>query len=234
MHGEDAGRRLTPRLWDTDWLMLRRLGMVIARELAIARGGAAGGTLVDFGCGSMPYRAVVEGMGLFYAGADFGSPTLPIGDDGTLPMADASADVVLSVQVLEHVRDLDRYLGEAARVLRDNGTLILSTHGAWLYHPHPEDHRRWTRTGLVLDIEARGFAVQSVEPLVGPLATTTLIRLAGFAFVLRRLPIAGRALAGGLAMVMNLRSWLEDRVTPAAIRRDNACIYVVRCTRAPA
>jgi ArsR family transcriptional regulator len=156
------------------------------------------------------------------------------GDMYALPLADGCADAVLSVQVLEHVRDLDRYLGEAARVLRDDGTLILSTHGAWLYHPHPEDHRRWTRTGLVVDLEARGFAVHSVEPLVGPLATTTLIRLAGFAFVLRRLPLVGRPLAGMLAMVMNLRGWIEDRVTPASIRRDNACIYVVRCTRAPA
>jgi SAM-dependent methyltransferase len=233
MHGE-AGRRLTPRPWDTDWLMLRRLGTVIGRELALARAGRTGGALVDFGCGSMPYRAVVEATGMSYAGADFGSPTLPIDSDGTLPLADGCADAVLSVQVLEHVRDLDRYLGEAARVLRDDGTLILSTHGAWLYHPHPEDHRRWTRTGLVVDLEARGFTVHSVEPLVGPLATTTLIRLAGFAFVLRRLPLVGRPLAGMLAMVMNLRGWIEDRVTPVAIRRDNACIYVVRCTRAPA
>lgn len=227
-----GARRLTPRLWDTDWLMLRRLGAVIARELAVARGGASGGTLVDFGCGSMPYRAIVEGMGMSYAGADFGSATLAIGEDGSLPIADASVDAVLSVQVLEHVRDLNRYLGEVARVLRDDGTLILSTHGAWLYHPHPEDHRRWTRTGLVVDLEARGLAVQSVEPLVGPLATTTLIRLAGFAFLLRRLPIVGPALAMGLAMVMNLRGWLEDWATPADIRRDNACIYVVRCTKA--
>lgn len=229
MHPESGTRRFAPRPWHTDWLMLRHLGRVIARELAAAR--PQGGRLLDFGCGSMPYRALVEGQGFTYAGADFGSPTLPIDLAGTLPVPDASQDAVLSVQVLEHVRDLDRYLDEVARVLTDEGTLLLSTHGAWLYHPHPEDHRRWTRTGLVLDIEARGFTVEAIDALVGPLATTTLIRLAGFALVLRRLPLVGQALAGGLAIVMNLRGWIEDKATPRGMIDDNACIYVVRCTK---
>ncbi|MEI5689067.1 MULTISPECIES: class I SAM-dependent methyltransferase [Sphingomonas] len=212
--------------------MLRKLGAVIGRELASVRRGAASRNLLDFGCGSMPYRSIVEAQGFSYAGADFESPTLSISPSGALPIADAGYDAVLSVQVLEHVRDLDRYLAEAARVLKDDGTLLLSTHGAWLYHPHPEDHRRWTRTGLILDIEARGFVVQTVEALVGPLATTTLIRLTGFAFVLRRLPLIGSPIAALLTMVMNLRGWLEDRITPAALIRDNACIYVVRCVKA--
>lgn len=233
MQAESGTRRLTPRLWHTDWLMLRKLGAVIGRELAAVRPGAASRDLLDFGCGSMPYRSIVEAQGFTYAGADFDSTTLPISTSGTLPVADAGYDAVLSVQVLEHVRDLDRYLAEAARVLKDDGTLLLSTHGAWLYHPHPEDHRRWTRTGLILDIEARGFTVQAVEALVGPLATTTLIRLTGFAFVLRRLPLVGSPIAGLLAMVMNLRGWLEDRITPVALINDNACIYVVRCVKSP-
>jgi len=143
-----------------------------------------------------------------------------------------SAGAVLSVQVLEHVRDLDGYLGEAARLLGPDGRLILSTHGTWLYHPHPEDHRRWTRTGLITDLEARGFVVEELLPIAGPLATTTLIRLTGFVFLLRKLPLLGGLLAGGLAVIMNLRAWLEDRITPAQIRLDNACIYLVRARKA--
>lgn len=191
-----------------------------------------GTRLLDFGCGSMPYRALVERTGASYLSADLdGDADLSISDAGVLPLADGRIDVVLSVQVLEHVRDLDRYLAEAARVLVDRGKLLLSTHGTWLYHPHPQDHRRWTRTGLILDIEARGFTVDGVTAIVGPLATTTLIRLAGFAHFLRRVPLAGPPLAAALALVMNFRAWIEDRVTPLGLTNDNGCVYLVHCTR---
>ena len=233
MKAGDAARRLAPRLWDTDWLMLR--GLSRALEAQFDRALAPGDRLLDFGCGSMPYRAAVERRGATYVSADLGTgASVTISDAGILPLPDASVDTVLSVQVLEHVRDLDRYLGEAARVLADGGTLILSTHGTWLYHPHPEDHRRWTRTGLTADIEARGFTVEAIVAVAGPLATTTLIRLTGFAHFLRRVPLLGAPLAGVLAVVMNLRAWLEDRITPAALTRDNGCVYVTRCIKAAA
>lgn len=47
--------------------------------------------------------------------------------DAPLPLADASFDVVLSFQVIEHVRDDRFYLREAARVLTPDGVLVLIT-----------------------------------------------------------------------------------------------------------
>ena len=131
-------------------------------------------------------------------------------------------------------RDLDAYCAEMRRLLADDGVLLLSTHGTWLYHPHPEDHRRWTRTGLVVDLADRGLVVQEVYAILGPLATTTLIRSAGMIFVLRHVPIFGAALAAMLAVAMNLRAKLEDRMTPAAVRRDNGCVFFVRARKAAA
>jgi SAM-dependent methyltransferase len=180
----------------------------------------------------MPYKATVEQQGAEYLGADYGGGMLQISSEGILPIASGSVDAVLSTQVLEHVRDLDGYLGEAARVLKENGLLLLSTHGMWLFHPHPEDHRRWTRTGLIVDVETRGFTVESIEGLVGPLATTTMIRLTGYAFFLRRLPILGRIICGALAVAMNLRGLMEDCLTPLNVVQDNSCVYVVRCRKA--
>jgi SAM-dependent methyltransferase len=144
-----------------------------------------------------------------------------------VPLPDHCADAVLSAQVLEHVADLDAYCAEIRRLLKPGGTLLLSTHGSWFYHP-PEDHRRWTRTGLALDLETRGLKVEETISICGPLATTTMIRLTAFAFVLKKLPVLGPLVAGALAMVMNSRAVLEDAITPREMRDDNACIYLVR------
>src|SRR6185437_12813843 len=126
----------------------------------------------------------------------------------------------------EHVRDLGRYFAEARRVLKPGGQLVLSTHGTWLYHPHPEDHRRWTRQGLVAEIEGYGFSVTDCAAVVGPLAWTTVLRLTGFAYMLKRIPVVGPLASAGLAAVMNARAFLEDALTPADITRDNGCVYV--------
>jgi SAM-dependent methyltransferase len=189
----------------------------------------AGQMLIDMGCGNMPYRRLIEDAGIVYKGADIdGTVDLRIGSDGRIDLPNDSADAVLSVQVLEHVFDLDAYCGEIRRLLHADGTLFLSTHGTWLYHPHPEDHRRWTRTGLIGDLESRGFRVEEMKALVGPLATTTLLRLTGYAFVLRKLPVLGAFLASALSLFMNARAILEDAITPANMRFDNACVYWVR------
>jgi SAM-dependent methyltransferase len=224
---ENAQRRKSPRIYDTDWMVLRQMRRDIASALATVTSKTPQ-SLIDLGCGSQPYRDLIEAQGLSYRGADLGtSADIEIAPSGHVSAPDASADIISSFQVLEHVRDLDLYLAEAHRMLRTGGSLLLSTHGNWLYHPHPEDHRRWTRTGLILDIETRGFAVQSCVPIVGPLAWTGLMRLTSYAFVLRKIPLIGRGLAGIFATLMNIRAMMEDAITPPAIRADNACVYLV-------
>src|SRR5580698_3618464 len=221
----DPARRLKPRMIDSDWLVMR--GM--AREIGAlaARLGKPGAVVIDYGCGNMPYRPLFEAAGCKYLGADFdGTPDIAIAPDGRIDAADASADLVVSFQVLEHVRDLGRYFAEARRVLKPDGRLILSTHGTWLYHPHPEDHRRWTREGLIADMAVHGFEVEACAAVAGPLAWTTVLRLTGYCYVLKRIPLIGLPVAFALSAIMNARAWLEDLVTPASITRDNACVYV--------
>lgn len=218
-------RRLQARLWDTDWLVLR--GMRKAIEALAAHITAPGRVVLDFGCGARPYQSLFTSRGTRYIGADLdGDPDIVIRADGTLDAQDRSVDLVASFQVLEHVRDLDTYLGEARRVLRDDGLLLLSTHGTWLYHPHPEDHRRWTREGLIAELAARGFETTECIPVVGPLAWTTMVRLTCLAVALRRIPVVGSALAAAGAVVMNVKAYVEDGITPAWVTRDNACVYV--------
>jgi SAM-dependent methyltransferase len=226
-------RRLQPRLWDTDWLVLRGMRNTIAD---LARRIASPGTVVlDFGCGARPYAEPFTGRGATYIGADLGTGhDIEIRADGTLAAQDQSADLVVSFQVLEHVRDIDTYLSEAGRVLRDDGLMLLSTHGTWLYHPHPEDHRRWTREGLIGDLEKCGFEVTDCIPVVGPLGWTTMVRLTCIAAALRKLPLVGKSLAGAIAVVMNLKAAAEDWITPSWVTKDNACVYVTLSRKARA
>jgi SAM-dependent methyltransferase len=224
-------RRAKPRIWNTDWLVLRELSGILGQQVESRL--PHGSQVIDFGCGAMPYRSMMLQAGIRYVGADIdGAGDLLIGPDGRVPLADASTDAVMSIQVLEHVDDLDAYCAEICRLLRAEGTLLLSTHGTWLYHPHPRDLRRWTRTGLEYELARRGLAIEETFSIVGPLATTTIIRLTGFAFVLRKLPLVGAFLAGTLAVLMNLRAMLEDKMTPPSIRHDNACIYFISARKA--
>jgi SAM-dependent methyltransferase len=201
---------------------------VLATSLRLLRPGSY---ILDLGCGDMPYRDLIRGQGFGYLGADIvPGADLIIDPNGRVDQPSGATDAVLSIQVLEHVRDVGAYLAEIRRLLAPDGVLLLSTHGNWLYHPHPEDHWRWTRTGLSALLEDNGFAVQDVKGLVGPLATTTMIRLTGFAWALRRLRWVGAPLAALLASAGNLRAWLEDQITPGNLRQDNACVYFVRAT----
>jgi len=232
MDTESAARRLNPRIFDSDWLVLRELRAAIAR--LASRVAQPGQVAIDFGCGSAPYRSLFESRGVHYRGADFAGAELAIDADGRLAREDHSADLVLSFQVLEHVADVGRYLAEARRVLRADGLLLLSTHGTWLYHPHPEDHRRWTRQGLLAELARGGFEPLECVPVLGPLAWSTLVRLTCAYQACRRVPYAGAVLAGALAVLMNARGVIENRLTPARVLEDNACVYVTLSRVAPA
>jgi len=219
--------RAQPRIWDLGWLVLRRQNEAIRRLLANPAVPLRGARVLDFGCGSRPYEAWFRDAGAQYQGADLdGAHEVAMRPDGSLAAADASFDLVSSFQVLEHVWNLDLYLGEARRVLKPGGSLLLSTHGSWFYHPHPGDYRRWTREGLRREVETRGFRLVEMRSVVGPLAWTTILRSYGVALAVRRIPLAGGALSASAALVCNALAWLEDRITPAQITADNACVYV--------
>ena len=220
-------RRAAPRFWQPDWLVLRDMARVLRALIADPALSLRGARVLDFGCGTRPYEEWFAAAGAHYSGADIDvAHEVRIGADGRLACADGGYDLVASFQVLEHVWDLDVYLGEARRVLKPQGRLLLSTHGTWLYHPHPGDYRRWTAEGLQREVEARGFRLERMAPVVGPLAWTTVFRSIGMAHGLKRVPLAGMPLTALVAMVMNARAWLEDRLTPRAITAVNACTYI--------
>jgi SAM-dependent methyltransferase len=125
----------------------RAMQRAIAREIAPAGHGQA---VLDIGCGDKPYLPYFKGVAATYTGVDVypGERVDVIGPAEALPFEDASFDVVVATQMLEHVPDPPRVLSEAHRVLRPGGVLLLSTHGTTVYHPNPSDFWRWTQEGL--------------------------------------------------------------------------------------
>ena len=214
-------------MWDLGWLVMRRQAQAIRALLAQPALELPGARVLDFSCGTRPYEPWFVAAGARYYGADIDpGHEVAMRPDGTLVAADASFDMVASFQVLEHVWDLATYLGEARRVLKPGHWLLLSTHGTWFYHPHPGDYRRWTAEGLRREVEAQGFELLEMRPVVGPLAWTSILRSFGLAYALRRPPLAGGALRAAATLLYNLRAWLEDAITPEQVRSENACVYV--------
>lgn len=185
--------------------------------------------IVDFGCGSMPYSDLIIPRCCKYLGCDLtgSGATVEFEPGGIVPISDGIVDRVVSFQVLEHVHDVSWYLGEVHRMLKDDGSLLLSTHGSWPYHPHPEDYWRWTRAGLIRDLERNGFEVQSIESLVGPGAWTLMFQFGALSLALGKLGVPGRAIACGINLLCSLMLPLIERMTPHSLRRDNASVYLV-------
>lgn len=145
------GDRLHPKRSERTYWVLSQLREAYKDAIREHLHDDADKTLVDFGCGNMPYRPFFQNSIKTYVGCDFKGNEMAdaiISSDDRLPFAESQVDVVLSSQVLEHVEDPSTYLKEAFRVLKPGGLVFLSTHGTWPYHPDPLDLWRWTGDGL--------------------------------------------------------------------------------------
>lgn len=109
-------------------------------------------------------------------------PWLPLvrGDAGSLPLADASVDAAVMLDVLEHVADPDAVLGEIQRVVRPGGYLIVSVPHKGLLagldpmNVYPRLQRRFPSWLPLNDAEGSGtgthrhFSVVELAAALGP------------------------------------------------------------------
>ncbi len=134
-----------------------------------------GGKLLDVGCGSKPYQNLFQVSE--YIGLDIDSDLARQRDvadyfyDGTIfPFEDASFDSVLCNQVLEHVFNPDAFLEEIARVLKNQGTLLLTIPFVWDEHEQPWDYARYSSFGLAHLLHKHGFEIQFQKKLAADLS----------------------------------------------------------------
>ncbi|MEK7188359.1 MAG: class I SAM-dependent methyltransferase [Patescibacteria group bacterium] len=117
----------------------------------------AKGTLVDIGCGRMPYRGKFMSKVKKYIGVDnpdtakyYHGELKPdiYADAVKIPLQSNSCDTVLLLQVLEHLPETEKSLKEAGRLLKKGGHLILSTIQSYPLHDEPYDYYRYTKYGI--------------------------------------------------------------------------------------
>ncbi|MEE2821795.1 MAG: class I SAM-dependent methyltransferase [Acidobacteriota bacterium] len=84
-----------------------------------------------------------------------------------IPLPNQSVDLVLNIQVLEHVRNPQSVLRELCRVLKPGGCLYLTVPQGWPEHQQPCDYYRFTQYSLEMLLESVGFERITIEPLGG-------------------------------------------------------------------
>ena len=180
MAREWPGReRREPRLSSPTWAVRAPLARWL-HEQANVMERAGGYRVLDVGCGPKPYYPFFAGRATEYVGVDIVEHPAAdlVGRVEDLPVEDASFDVVLCTQVLEHCDDPRRAVAELRRVTAPGGRVLASTHGVQVYHPSPQDYWRWTHGGLRRLFE-EGADWASVEVVPGAGTATCLAMLLG-------------------------------------------------------
>ena len=124
------------------------------------------GTLLDIGCGIMPYKKLILSFGKVtrYIGLDLDYSTIhdtSVADlhwNGIkIPMADASVDSILATEFLEHYADTQYIVNEMHRVLKPNGLIVITVPFIWPLHETPHDEYRFTPFSLRRFLTNAGF-----------------------------------------------------------------------------
>lgn len=211
-----------PRAYGRYAIAIRLRDVVVASVRSAAEGRRV--RLVDVGCGDRPYADLIKDHLSSYTGIDLpgnAEAAYHILPDGRTTAPDAIADLVLSTQVLEHVRDVELYLAECRRILADGGRLVITTHGAWVYHPDPNDYWRWTPQGLREVLARAGFEVVEMRGILGLMAMGIQTFQDGF---VRKLPKRLRSLACLLLQQLVL---VADRFHTDADRLKDAAVFAI-------
>jgi SAM-dependent methyltransferase len=139
---ELTGERTVPGVDHENYWFQRH---VIAYQFAATR--SVGRRVLDAGCGEGYGAALLTGTASSVTGIDLVADVIAHArtayphvefvqaDLCALPLADATVDTVVSLQVIEHLPDVGGYLDEVARVLRPGGEFVCATPNRLTFTP---------------------------------------------------------------------------------------------------
>jgi SAM-dependent methyltransferase len=135
----------------------------------------------------------------------------------SLPFSEGSFNTVVMCELLEHLKDTDRVLDEAYRVLNTDGRLFLSMPFIYRHHRNPADFQRWTHEKIYDELEnRRGFKIEVFLPRGGWLATLLDIYTQGATAFVPGTFFGSRI----LRILGGLFTWIVNRTYPIWSRFD--------------
>jgi SAM-dependent methyltransferase len=182
------------------------------------------GKVLDFGCGIKPYQSlfnVTEYVGVDYAGEGetYSKHKVDFLYDGhTLPFSNESFDGIFSTEVAEHIFNLDPIIKELHRVLKTNGTILLTCPFSMPEHESPNDFARYTSFAIRDMLEKNGF--QILEQLKTGNFVEAVFQMwiiyidQSILYAFRKIPVLRSVLRVSIYGILNLSALLWSRVLP--------------------
>ncbi len=170
-----TGERTVPGIAEENYWFRRH--EVVYQRLA---GHCAGRDVLEAGCGEGYGADLIADVARSVIGLDYDELTVAHaracyprvdvrhGNLTALPLPDGSVDVIVNFQVIEHLWDQPRFVGECLRVLRPDGLLLMSTPNRITFSPgrdtpvnpfHTRELNADELTALLVD---GGFTVRSM------------------------------------------------------------------------
>ena len=171
------------------------------------------GALYDLGSGESPYKEFFLNHADSYVAVDWADSIHVTKADieadlnRPLPIDSEVADSIVSLSVLEHLREPQLMLNEAFRILKKGGSIILQVPWQWWVHEAPHDYFRYTPYGLKYLFKRAGFVDIEIESQAG-FFTTLILKLNYFSLRLIRGP-------------RPIRILLESNIFDILVRRAN-------------
>lgn len=223
-----------PPITNPGYLTRNRLLKGIARQAPLMSG-----RLLDFGCGSKPYRPLF-GVNE-YIGLDFENPGHPhvneqidvFYDGKRIPFGDASFDSVFTSEVFEHVFNLPEVLDEINRVLKPGGLILATCPFAICEHEVPNDFARYSSYGLRYLLKEHGLEMIAQDKTGNSVETVFQLWIMyihqHIAPVFRRIPVIRSAFRFITYTSLNLLAVSMSKLLPD--RRDLYLNNIIVCKK---
>lgn len=216
MNKEPAGLCHPNRQW-YNWLAYDMSERQLASYAPLYKG-----VLYDLGAGESAYKPFFLRYADRYVAVDWADSLHDIQADviadlnGPLPIESAVADTVVSLSVMEHLREPQRMLDESFRILRPGGHIVVQVPWQWWVHESPHDYFRYTPHALQYLFGKAGFEDIAIAPM-GGFASMMVLKANYFSLRLIGGPSVVRSALRGL---LALGWYVGQKLAPVLDRFD--------------